>query len=179
MLKKEKAKIFIDIDGVVGDFCSALEKKYSIKFNFKASKSMRKLLNLSYTEFKADLNNITFWKTIPVIDEVKIWIDSLNLDCYFCSEPMGNRAAAGRILWIKKHFPKFYKEKKWILTRHKHLLANRYSVLIDDYQKNIRKFQAAGGYGILYPAPWNQNKNFGIEYVKFELDNILINEEED
>jgi len=182
MLKREKAKIFIDIDGVVGDLHNHIEKEFNTKLNnFSKTKSFAKLLGFTPQAFANKLDSITFWKNVPLKAGAHNFVNHLmkiTFNCYFCTTIISPRGNAGRALWIKKHFSEFYENKRFIFSHHKWLLADAHSILIDDYEKNIRKFQEAGGYGILYPAPWNRYGGFDVNFVKFELDNILINEEE-
>ena len=47
--------------------------------------------------------------------------------------------------------------RRYALTPQKHLLAGPNRILIDDNDRNIEAFRAAGGIGILFPQPWNAN----------------------
>lgn len=57
--------------------------------------------------------------------------------------------------WVDRHLP-------WIGHRHmiachdKSLLARPGDVLVDDKPTNIRDWRAAGGIGVVYDRPWNQ-----------------------
>ncbi|MEC9490075.1 MAG: hypothetical protein UMU04_03940 [Halanaerobiales bacterium] len=62
----------------------------------------------------------------------------------------------GKLKWLKDRFG-----KEIYFTYHKHYIADRYSLLIDDHDRNIDNFEDWGGKGVLFPQIWN--RNYGIE----------------
>ena len=61
----------------------------------------------------------------------------------------------GKVEWVHRYFRTF--EKRLIITQApKSLLAKPDTLLIDDRDKNIEEFIAAGGQAILVPRPWNE-----------------------
>lgn len=58
----------------------------------------------------------------------------------------------------------------------KELNAKSGAILIDDSDKNVENYRAAGGCAILFPQPWNKNSQYiesRTDYVLTTLDNIL------
>lgn len=106
---------------------------------------------------KIDACGEDFWKTlIPHEDG----IDLLNCvieaghECAICSTPSAHHSsAAGKVAWIQTWIPKM--RRRFVLTPMKHLLAKPGVVLIDDHDKNVEAFRAAGGEADLVPRPWN------------------------
>lgn len=54
-------------------------------------------------------------------------------------------------------------------------MAKSGAILIDDYDVNVNKFVTAGGHAVLFPQPWNANKQYigcKVEYVLSQIDDI-------
>jgi hypothetical protein len=65
--------------------------------------------------------------------------------------------------------PKF---RNYVMGPAKHLCANSKHVLIDDYDRNINNFKAAGGHTILFPQFWNVAHDFQGDKLKHVKDRI-------
>lgn len=61
----------------------------------------------------------------------------------------------GKELWIRKHLP--FLSRQYIFAPSKKFCARPTSILIDDRDKNVDEFRAAGGQAFLLPRPWNSN----------------------
>jgi len=61
---------------------------------------------------------------------------------------------AGKLEWIHRFLPKFL-HRRYMIGSHKEVLANPFTLLIDDRRGNVDKFRKAGGHAILVPRPWN------------------------
>ena len=74
----------------------------------------------------------------------------------FLTDPTtGTFCYGGKKIWKDKHFPSvplYMAAQKWRLARKGH-------VLIDDKLSNIRDFNNHGGWGMIFPQPWNDSKN--------------------
>jgi hypothetical protein len=62
----------------------------------------------------------------------------------------------GKVEWVKKNLKEFYNEKRFLLGFSKKWNAHPNSLLIDDFYMNITEWVDEGGYGFLFPRPWNQ-----------------------
>ena len=81
--------------------------------------------------------------------------------------------------WIREHLEDKEIPIMLLSNRHKELLANESTLLIDDFMKNCISFRNAGGMTILYPASYNKNYEHmqkPLSFVKQELDKIVGNE---
>ena len=91
---------------------------------------------------------------------------------FVTSPSLSPDSAAGKMLWLQKHrrrlmacrgntqwkggrFPVKYVTRAFAICPEKALLAGPDKVLIDDKPKNINRFEAWGGTGVLWPQPWN------------------------
>jgi 5'(3')-deoxyribonucleotidase len=154
---------FVDLDGVVADFVShviALHKldPAEITPQMQGSYDIEKILKMTTSEFWGAINDSPdFWETIPLTSDAKQIMKAIEdkfSEIYFLSSPSLSPACHfGKAKWVAEHFPKY--QNKLILTGHKHLLAKKDRVLIDDSDKNVNRFKAAGGKVSLYPREWN------------------------
>ena len=64
------------------------------------------------------------------------------------------QCAAGKTEWVRNNIPTLV--GKTAILRDKWEVAHGKSILIDDKQSTIEKFEKAGGYGFLWPRPWNR-----------------------
>lgn len=77
----------------------------------------------------------------------------------------------GKKAWVTKHLPGY--ERRLFTGAAKELFAGPTKILIDDRNENVYGFVKAGGYGILVPRPWNDDKanclpdgSFDVEVLK-------------
>jgi len=110
----------------------------------------------------------TFWASMPR----SIWAEVPESPFFLwlleaCAEAVGREniciatsptkcpeSLAGKLEWIHDHFPSWM-HRQYAITPRKHLFARPDSLLIDDYEENVRRFEAHGGHAILVPRPWN------------------------
>ncbi len=106
----------------------------------------------------------TFWSELEILphvpeliaickdlaDEVVIVSHSSSGNCY-----IGSKAIADKL------------GIDFISTEHKHYLARDGVLLIDDYEKNVDAFIAAGGLAITFPQKWNESHKYtDFKYVR-------------
>jgi len=154
--------VFIDIDGVLADFVGAVGKH----FNKVITNDMithwdalvDDVLQLTVEEFWEEIDYQDFWLNMnPTPYAAEIMRITEKYDRCLLTSP-SYRNAGARQAWIKKHFPKLFYEGKYIITSSKHYLADQARVLIDDYDKNIDSWIDFGGFGIVFPRPWNSGR---------------------
>ncbi len=100
-------------------------------------------------EFWANLEEYTwFWelyntlsKTAPVI--------------FLSSSTRAPATLSGKMQWLQNRFGETYRD--YIFTPQKQQLAATKALLIDDYDRNVDDFMAAGGSAIRFPQLWNRN----------------------
>lgn len=101
-----------------------------------------------------------FWATLPVLP----WAQELVAECLgygqvriLTAAVASEEAVTGKMRWLDKHFP--HLTSRAIFCREKYLLARPSSVLIDDHDEQLDKFQEYGGEAIVFPQPWNSGRS--------------------
>jgi len=171
--------VYLDMDGVLADFFGGVEKLYGVQhwkdLTSDKTKDLKKEVidRITGTDFFATLPK--FPTADGLIDLVKKFTGgtfSINT-----SPLMGDHENSGKYkkVWISNNIEA---PAETIVTGRKETYAKDKAsgtpnILIDDRPVNIQKWQAAGGYGILYQANRDQlNKvQKGLEdYVKVQRD---------
>lgn len=102
-------------------------------------------------EFYADLDWLPDGKHIVQQAEEVFGAENV----YLLSSPWDTDGCdAGKRAWIKKHLPAY--QRRALIGSCKEACAFPASVLFDDSEENLKKFQKAGGQGVLVPRPWNR-----------------------
>jgi len=148
--REKKPEVYVDMDGVLADFFgawAALDGKSHYK-------------DIENPEAKLQLvrDHPTFWIDLPVLQgagkllgAVKKFAGAYNI----CSTPLAGdpNSEPQKREWVKKHLHAF-PPKEVIITHNKAAHATQAdgtpNILIDDFGKNIRAWEAAGGIGIKY-----------------------------
>jgi hypothetical protein len=138
---KNPIRIFLDLDGVLADFEGELPAdKYTADGHVK------------WDEFDHE-----WWAKQPICPGAKEFYDAAKKmgKVKFLTAPMLNvDSYTGKVEWIQNFVPE---RGKFILrdmilcpARDKFLLARPDRILVDDREKNIAQWTAAGGIGILH-----------------------------
>ncbi len=157
-------KIFLDCDGVLTSFMGDIMKHYNIPNNFEFPKGCWDTVPMMTQYLKISGNQfwnlpITFWSEMskmPEADNLLDFLETLPNEVCLLSSPANAISAHGKILWIQKYLPEYWKRGDFCLNRNKTFLSHSGSILIDDYDKNVDTFNQHGGYGILFPRSWNR-----------------------
>lgn len=168
-------KCFIDLDGVLADFCGSLRSIYQFPdFENRPYKfDLFDEFELDKDDFWNNKATVDFWANLSILPKaqeiVKLCSNAFGAHnlCFLSSPGYGSaaaRAIEGKQIWINKHF---YELRKQVLFGSaKHFCANPHAVLIDDYDKNIEEFNVAGGWGILVPRPYNKHWNVNFDEIQ-------------
>lgn len=165
--------ILVDLDGVVANFLCAIANAHdrpditefinTHAFRKPSTKlapifDIRRELQINDRDFYRPINKqgINFWSNIDLLPYAKELVCKLLKlgNVYFCTSPtIDPQSLAGKAKWIRKHFPGLH--QRFVITRHKYLLAKPNAILIDDDPHNIDLFRANGGKVLLFPQIWN------------------------
>lgn len=157
--------VYLDMDGVIADFFGAFAKKNNVT-HWKSIKSKDKALNeligtdwfytLPTFRVNSDLPDCLSTLIVNFVEEIS------NGDWGICSSPLRgdhNNSAYWKRRWLedKGFMPEV---EKCIFTSNKHKyavcpLTGNPNILVDDKIDNIKRWQHAGGIGILFQADKN------------------------
>jgi len=164
-INEEKGKpiVFVDMDGVLADFFGAWAKL--------AGHDHYKDIQDPETKLQLVRDHPTFWIDLETLSgasrllgAVKKYAGSYNI----CSTPLTGdpNSEPQKRLWVKKHLSAFAPNEVFI-THNKaaHALQpdGTPNILIDDFGKNIKAWEAAGGIGIKHD---NDTVNQSISKLK-------------
>lgn len=138
-------KIYLDMDGVLSDF----EKSFKA-IDGRTTKQVEKEGDPAFWKHVEE-GGLVFWSEMPwTKDGKKLWNYVKNKDVSLLSAPARRLpdSIRGKQIWVGRELGNV----DLILKRasEKQEYANPNSILIDDQEKNIRKWKSAGGIGILY-----------------------------
>jgi len=163
-------RIFIDVDGVLGDWVGRVMEWYNLDITHDDLTHWDAILKHTpcTTEFELfeKINYPYFWEHIRLINP---WLINL-LDHYnpcILTNPWEG-TATWRQNWIQFNLPRVYNAKRYLIGPAKEYVAHKDSYLIDDCERNIECFNKGGGNGILFPQPWNRNRD-----IKDKVDYVL------
>ncbi len=176
-------EILLDCDGVLADFITPLlgrlnaatGKNLSMA-DYSANKTWHvdKVYGITDEEFwRIAEEGDNLWNSLlpyPWAHELFDFCNSLGR-VTICTSPSNNPICAlQKTQWLFDHFG--LTPESIMLGRRKELMANPGTTLIDDSPTNIKKFQAAGGIGVLVPSEWNKYP-LTYEDVRKAIDNQL------
>lgn len=174
--------ILLDVDGVLADFVGATLNLLGRQEVFVDRWNFHEQLGMTANELwkKIDAAGHEFWANIPRLP----WAhDVLNLltihglggfvsDVILCTSPsLSDGCNSGKVAWIRKNFPEF--SRRFMITPCKYLLRGDF-ILIDDHDVNVKSFPD-GQRTILFPQPWNENREHchdRIDYLGRKLNEI-------
>lgn len=180
--------ILVDMDGVMSNFfASAMEVwKDKVPQNFSSEDwecpeidgMISNILGISEREFWDKINLVpTFWENLepyPWLNELVSFLNSTKLPWTVATSPNKDPSCpTGKIKWLRKYIGSDF--KSYMIGSKKELMANPYTILLDDTPKKIKAFNDAGGVGILWPAPWNKLSDIKepLPYIKKLVYNLI------
>lgn len=174
--------IYCDLDGVIADFVSGAIEACDLPIahdDVKTWNFFKPYMN-EYEFWRRIHEQKYFWEDLPVYTWANELVRSMSRfgNVVFCTDPShDDEAATGKIRWLKRHG--FIKPdgKNYILTAEKWRLAKPGDVLVDDSEVNCMHFCGSGGFGIVFPQPWNsagagRHRIFHVEDVLLTLEEV-------
>ena len=159
-------KIFCDMDGVLADFVGGVCAAHGKESPYGDSSSygvfdMEKLWGMTVKEFWTPTRGMRFWASLEktheadwLVDYCAKWVGVSNIA--ILTDPSNDPGCIlGKKAWIKKYYPQLV--SNMIFTSAKDFLAAPNHLLIDDRDRNIEEFRAAGGMTIRVPRFWNSD----------------------
>ncbi len=176
--------IFLDLDGVC---CQWWETAHKL---FPHAAPIPETGTLSYwvsehigvhkdiVDGAVNERGVDFWADLP---EYPWFFDLYNGLCRVGPEVIFLTASGhfpfapnGKLAWMQSRLGERFDD--FVITRHKHLLANPFSILIDDSPAMIDSFSKAGGHGVMFPQRWNALHEFAgnpVPHVMMEIKKLV------
>lgn len=164
-----KPTIYLDMDGVCTDFASAGIRAHG-RDPSQVMATWEQSFRGEFLPYKVmKLDRDTFWDAIAQEGEV-FWINLQEYEWYpeliaslsemgevifLTSGTYAPGSLSGKLKWLQCRFGHDF--QGYVFTARKYLLANPWSVLIDDYETNVAEFRQHGGKAVLFPQIWNGN----------------------
>lgn len=157
--------VFLDMDEVLVDFNKGVFRVFDLPYQYKTFfPEYHYFAKIGQTtESLAKYCTFDFWEKLEwmqdgheILRAVTKKFDTKNIWLLTTFMP-SNESPGGKMMWLEKQLPVY--SNRVILIPFgvpKSLLARPDTLLIDDKDKNIDEFVAAGGQGILVPRPWNR-----------------------
>lgn len=171
------ARVFLDIDGVLANWCDGFIKAFGAQdiyeplirngefCKFDEDKNF-KYYSKNYVKFDQYINKDreftqktindlgeSFWfelDLLPWANFVYEWLSARHC-VYLLSNPgFFDNSRSAKFKWVKKNFGDSA-AKRMILTRDKELVGDRCSILIDDLKYNCKDYLKSGKYALLFP----------------------------
>jgi len=157
-----KPIIFLDMDGVVADYVSAALLALKLDLNTPVTTmDMAECLGITKKEFyEPQVADIDFWINInpyPWTQELVALAQEVG-EVYISTAPSRHRGVGDKIEWCRRHLGK-WTQGRVMVGKPKFLLAGPGRTLVDDHPDNCEAFIKWGGKSILFPRPWNADKN--------------------
>jgi 5'(3')-deoxyribonucleotidase len=163
-------KVLLDMDGVIADFVAGACAHHGIANPWDRPEMLgewdfMKALpeGMSATTFWGSLG-LDFWANLDKTSEADELVEYLEQRfgeeniCILSSPCLTPGCVEGKLLWIKKHYPRL--ARSYLFGPRKEFCARPNTLLIDDLDHNVWKFREHGGAAILFPRPWNSSHRF-------------------
>lgn len=177
---------YIDKDGLLADFHRAAALAHGRDFSTwpRAGAELAGLLGFNYNtsqgfkDFWEPIRyNVDFWsgiKPFPWVGTLLRLAEEYASEVVICTGPASKTSAevAGKLDWLRERGIDF----EVIICSKKERLAAPDCLLIDDWERHVDRFKAAGGQSILFPQPWNRDHAIvdPIRHVRSCLDALPI-----
>ena len=155
---KADLTVYLDMDGVLANFVSAALEIHNAPKDMKVTEySLWNLLGIEERVFWRAIDKYVFWGFLPPYPWYKdLYLALTNMvkHVYIVTDPRsGCCCHDAKTVWLDKWLD--IDKNNIIFTKHKYLLANEKTVLIDDNVSNCKAFVSAGGKALIFPQEWN------------------------
>jgi len=157
-------QIFLDMDGVLCDWTGAACRLFGrdpnkVTATWGEQYDICPELGITTNELwrAVDAAGADFWadlEPLPWAQELYTLCMSYGPVSILTSPSRHPSSHVGKLAWLERHLPQAL--GAYLMGRNKAACSHPGAVLIDDTEKNIKAWEARGGFGVLFPAPWNE-----------------------
>ena len=176
-------KCLLDMDGVLANFVAGMCSRhgrtspYLDPANF-GNFEMAEPWGMDQDTFWS-VADLEFWVGLPVLDGAYALVAGLehifgreNI-CILSAPPKESvDCVRGKLLWLKEHFGDY--ANSFLMGPKKEFCAAPNHLLVDDYDRNVDKFRAAGGSAVQVPRPWNRLHKLSHRAIEETLLNVAL-----
>lgn len=166
-MTKTITRIFLDLDGVLADWCSAAILAHGrdptdVILSWPSETyDLAQVLGISANAMWAPIHErgAQFWAELapyPWVHDILRGCQSVAPTTILSSPSLDPQAAAGKIAWLQRMFGRGFRD--FLIGPDKPSCARRGAVLIDDRDEGCEGFVAAGGHAVVFPQPWNTRR---------------------
>lgn len=195
-MRKERKKIFVDLDGVLANFVQGAIKLFNLQdvmlpedicsWDIANEVILGDYLKGSLGKMEKQArfwNKINrtknFWLNLKPFTwnyDLTNFIKKLDPKFKLCTSHIDNpNCLSEKAMWVKLYLN--MSAGSIIFCTDKSLLAKSNHILLDDSDENISSFISSGGQGILFPQTWNRNCSLvsnRIDWVKNALSDSVV-----
>ena len=180
MTDRQVPIIYVDLDGVctdlLGDLYRLFGKNYPPERWPRTYHEIEQEFGFDERSFwqEVECRNPDFWSKMsefPWVEHLFCRLNQFGTVVILTAPSRSKASVAGKIEWIRSRFNASFRD--YIITSRKSDLAQSGRYLIDDSPTNVAEFSQAGGYGVLFPQPWNTPDPRPMQFVE-DIQSILV-----
>ena len=177
-------KCFLDMDGVLADFvggvCKAHNRTCYDKPEHLGEFQLEKCWGITAEAFWRPTNNWDFWFNLEKTPEADAIVELAFRNfgeknvAILTSPSLDRSCVPAKRAWVEKYYPSL--AKGMIFSWGKGMIGGPGRVLVDDRDRNVEDWDAAEGYGVLMPRPWNrwhQSADWPMVVIKEQIDTAM------
>lgn len=163
--------LFLDLDGCLVDFCDPAYRVHgrTCAVNEPSKYDFFEDWGMTADEFWEPIDRLgpDFWINIPRYPWFGELVDLCRCPQFTIATTPSRHAnsTAGKLMAIQAMFGAHFRD--YLITPRKWLLGGPGRVLIDDNEENCEKFVSHGGEAILFPRPWNENREHSADPLAY------------
>jgi|TARA_B110000467_G_scaffold83213_1_gene75080 hypothetical protein len=152
--EKRDKRIYLDMDGVLVDFVAGIRKLTGTKLDMESKEFSDVVMGVLHKTSSGELSG--FWEELPLLsDGLKLakYISGKGLGLYILSSCSGDLlyCKKEKYKWVKKNIGRYIPRSNVIVTKtatEKLKYLQEGDILIDDFKKNVTRWNSSGGVGI-------------------------------
>jgi 5'(3')-deoxyribonucleotidase len=176
----DKPIILLDMDGVIVDFIGGIIRSHDLKITPDDWSSFHwyRSTGMTDAEFWKPTYHVGWWHQLDEYQWSRNLFEDLRHDhrVIFCTASSQNaNTPSEKVRWLRAHDYLTRESQDFQIGRNKWLNAKSGAILIDDCDEYVQEYRDAGGKAVLFPQPWNDNREYTddrIGFVRGELVNL-------